>query len=85
MNPPRAEPHLHLTLREMDVLRLLRQRVGPELKKLQAKYKDDRETLNKEMMAFYQENNINPFSSCLTMNGIPPASVVTTGRPAAKA
>jgi YidC/Oxa1 family membrane protein insertase len=43
------------------------QRVGPELKKLQAQYKDDRETLNKEMMAFYKENNINPFSSCLPM------------------
>ncbi len=43
------------------------QRVGPEVKKLQAKHKGDREALNKEMMAFYQENNINPFSSCLPM------------------
>jgi YidC/Oxa1 family membrane protein insertase len=43
------------------------QRVQPELKKLQAKYKDDREALNREMMAFYQANNINPFSSCLPM------------------
>ncbi|HEV2768398.1 MAG TPA: YidC/Oxa1 family membrane protein insertase [Acidimicrobiales bacterium] len=43
------------------------QRVGPEIKKLQAKHKGDREALNKEMMAFYQENNINPFSSCLPM------------------
>lgn len=41
------------------------QRVGPELKKLQAKHKDDREALNREMMAFYQEHGINPFSSCL--------------------
>jgi YidC/Oxa1 family membrane protein insertase len=43
------------------------QRVQPELKKLQAKYKDDKETLQKEMMAFYQANNINPFSSCLPL------------------
>jgi YidC/Oxa1 family membrane protein insertase len=43
------------------------QRVQPELKKLQAQYKDDKETLQKEMMAFYQANNINPFSSCLPM------------------
>lgn len=43
------------------------QRVQPELKKLQAQYKDDKETLQREMMAFYQANNINPFSSCLPM------------------
>ena len=43
------------------------QRVQPELKKLQTKYKDDREALNREMMAFYSANNINPFSSCLPL------------------
>lgn len=43
------------------------QRVQPELKKLQTKYKDDKETLQREMMAFYQANNINPFSSCLPL------------------
>jgi len=41
------------------------QRLNPELKRLQAKYKDDRETLNKEMMAFYKANDINPMSGCL--------------------
>jgi YidC/Oxa1 family membrane protein insertase len=46
---------------------LAMQRVGPEIKKLQAKHKGDREALNREMMAFYQENNISPFSSCLPM------------------
>jgi YidC/Oxa1 family membrane protein insertase len=46
---------------------LAMQRVGPEIKKLQAKHKGDREALNREMMTFYQENNINPFSSCLPM------------------
>src|ERR1700750_134591 len=43
------------------------QRLQPEMKKLQVKYKDDREALNREMMAFYSANNINPFSSCLPM------------------
>src|SRR3954449_7849381 len=43
------------------------QRVQPELKKPQQQYKGDREALNREMMAFYQANNINPFSSCLPM------------------
>ena len=43
------------------------QRAGPEVKKLQQKHKGDREALNKEMMAFYQEHNINPFSSCLPL------------------
>jgi len=43
------------------------QRLQPEMKKLQAKYKDDREALNREMMAFYKANNVNPFSSCLPL------------------
>ncbi|HEY8108895.1 MAG TPA: YidC/Oxa1 family membrane protein insertase [Patescibacteria group bacterium] len=41
------------------------QALQPELKKLQAKHKDDRETLAKEMMAFYKKEGINPTSSCL--------------------
>src|SRR3954467_6130619 len=43
------------------------QRVQPELKKLQQQYKGDREALNREMMAFYQANNVNPMASCLPM------------------
>ncbi len=41
------------------------QRLQPELKKLQVQYKDDREALNRETMAFYTANNINPLTSCL--------------------
>lgn len=41
------------------------QRHQPELKRLQAQYKDDRERLNQEMMAFYKENGINPLSGCV--------------------
>jgi YidC/Oxa1 family membrane protein insertase len=42
-------------------------RLQPEIKKLQEKYKDDRQRLNQEMMRFYQENKVNPFSSCLPL------------------
>ncbi len=41
--------------------------VQPELKRLQKKYKDDRETLNQEMMKLYQEHGINPVGGCLPM------------------
>ena len=37
------------------------------MKKLQEKYKDDKERLNQEMMKFYRENKVNPFASCLPM------------------
>jgi YidC/Oxa1 family membrane protein insertase len=40
---------------------------APELKKLQERYKDDRQRLNEEMMKFYRENKVNPFSSCLPL------------------
>jgi YidC/Oxa1 family membrane protein insertase len=43
------------------------QRVQPEIKKLQAKYKGDRQKLNEEMMKFYQENKINPLAGCLPL------------------
>jgi YidC/Oxa1 family membrane protein insertase len=39
----------------------------PEIKKLQDKHKGDKERLNQEMMAFYRENKVNPFASCLPM------------------
>ncbi|MGZ4674924.1 MAG: YidC/Oxa1 family membrane protein insertase [Acidimicrobiia bacterium] len=43
------------------------QRVQPEIKKLQAKYKNDRQKLNEEMMKFYKENEINPLGGCLPL------------------
>lgn len=39
----------------------------PEMKKLQEKYRNDKERMNQEMMRFYRENKVNPFSSCLPM------------------
>jgi YidC/Oxa1 family membrane protein insertase len=37
------------------------------MKKLQERYKDDRQRLNEEMMKFYQEHGFNPASSCLPL------------------
>jgi YidC/Oxa1 family membrane protein insertase len=46
---------------------LAMQRLQPEMKKLQAKYKgpENREELNREMMALYKENGTSPFGACL--------------------
>ncbi len=46
---------------------LAMQRIQPEIKKLQAKYKNDRQRLNEETMAFYKENKINPLAGCLPL------------------
>jgi YidC/Oxa1 family membrane protein insertase len=43
------------------------QRAQPEMKKLQAKYKNDKQKLNEEMMKFYKENQINPLGGCLPL------------------
>jgi YidC/Oxa1 family membrane protein insertase len=40
---------------------------GPEMKRIQQKYKGDRQKLNEELMKFYRENNINPAASCLPL------------------
>jgi YidC/Oxa1 family membrane protein insertase len=43
------------------------QRLQPEMKKLQAKYKgaENREMLNQEMMRLYKDNGTSPFGACL--------------------
>ena len=43
------------------------QRLQPEMKKLQAKYKgpENREILNQEMMKLYKDNGTSPFGACL--------------------
>ena len=43
------------------------QRLQPEMKKIQAKYKDNKQRQQEEMMKFYRENNVNPMASCLPM------------------
>ena len=53
-----------LTVKQQQSMRRMTA-LQPELKKLQAKYKHDRQMLNEKMMEFYRENNTNPFGSCL--------------------
>src|SRR5688572_9400595 len=43
------------------------QRLQPQLKAIQTKYRDDREKMNQEMLAFYKANNVNPVGGCLPM------------------
>ncbi|MHB8671041.1 MAG: YidC/Oxa1 family membrane protein insertase [Acidimicrobiales bacterium] len=43
------------------------QRIQPEMKRLQAKHKGDRQKLNEEMMALYKEHGVNPFGGCLPL------------------
>lgn len=43
------------------------QKVTPEIKKIQDKYADDKEKQQEELMKFYAEHKVNPFSSCLPM------------------
>jgi YidC/Oxa1 family membrane protein insertase len=43
------------------------QRLQPEMRRLQLKYKDDRQKLNEELMAFYKENQLNPLGGCLPL------------------
>jgi YidC/Oxa1 family membrane protein insertase len=39
----------------------------PEMRRIQAQHKDDRQAQNEALMAFYRENNINPLGGCLPM------------------
>jgi YidC/Oxa1 family membrane protein insertase len=39
--------------------------LAPQMKEIQAKYKDDRQRQQAETMALYKENNVNPLSGCL--------------------
>ena len=55
-----------LTLKQFKSMQAL-QRLAPEIKALQEKYKDDKQRQQQEMMKFYQENKVNPFGSCLPL------------------
>jgi len=57
---------LPLSLKQIRSMRSL-QAHQPEIKRIQQKYKDDRQRMQREMMAFYQENKINPFASCVPL------------------
>jgi YidC/Oxa1 family membrane protein insertase len=52
------------------------QRLAPEMKKLQAQYRNDRTKLNEEMMKLYQEHKVNPLSSCLPLLAQMPVFII---------
>jgi YidC/Oxa1 family membrane protein insertase len=39
----------------------------PEIKKIQERFKDDKQRMNQEVMAFYQREKVNPLGSCLPL------------------
>jgi len=43
------------------------QRLQPELKRLQAQHRGDRQKLNEEMMKLYQQHKVNPLASCFPL------------------
>jgi YidC/Oxa1 family membrane protein insertase len=43
------------------------QTLQPKMKELQAKYKNDKEKLNQEMMALWREHGTNPLAGCLPL------------------
>jgi YidC/Oxa1 family membrane protein insertase len=46
---------------------MVMQQLQPEMRKIQQKYKDDRQKLNEELLKFYKENEINPLGGCLPL------------------
>ena len=43
------------------------QKIQPEIKKMQSKYKNDPQRLNREMMGMYKKHGVNPLGGCLPM------------------
>ncbi|HEU0025447.1 MAG TPA: YidC/Oxa1 family membrane protein insertase [Thermoleophilaceae bacterium] len=57
---------LPLTFRGVKSMQRLQQ-LQPEIKKIQERYKDDRQRMNQEVMAFYQREKVNPLGSCMPL------------------
>ncbi|MFA5787137.1 MAG: YidC/Oxa1 family membrane protein insertase, partial [Actinomycetota bacterium] len=55
-----------LTIKQVRSTRAMQQ-VQPELKKLQAKHKGDKQKLNEEVMKLYREKGVNPLAGCLPL------------------
>lgn len=57
---------LPLTIKQTQAMHDM-QRLQPQLKALQEKYKKDKQKLQEEMMKLYQEHKVNPLGGCLPM------------------
>jgi len=58
---------LHPLTKKGQVSMAKMQKLGPQMKKIKEKYKDDKETLNREMMALYKQAGATPLLGCLPM------------------
>src|SRR5438067_636459 len=57
---------LPLTFKQVRSMQGL-QKLQPEMKKIQGRYKEDKKRQQEEMMKLYQEHQINPLGSCLPL------------------
>jgi YidC/Oxa1 family membrane protein insertase len=55
-----------LTYKSLKGMRAM-QALQPRIKEIQEKYKNDKQRQQQEMMAFYKENKVNPFASCIPL------------------
>jgi YidC/Oxa1 family membrane protein insertase len=55
-----------LTYKQLKGMRAL-QALQPQIKEIQAKFKNDKQRMQQEMMNFYKENKVNPFASCIPL------------------
>ncbi len=55
-----------LTFRQLKSMQEM-QRLAPDIQAIKAKYKEDKQRQQQEMMKFYQQNKINPLASCLPL------------------
>ena len=57
---------LPLTFKQVRSMQAL-QRLQPEMKEIQKRYKDDKQRQQQAMMEFYKEHQVNPLGSCLPL------------------
>jgi YidC/Oxa1 family membrane protein insertase len=58
---------LHPITRRSQISMAKMSKMGPEMKRLQEKYKDDKEALNKAMVDFHKQQGLGPYLGCLPM------------------
>src|SRR2546430_3350475 len=57
---------LPLTFRQVRSMQAM-QRLAPEMKRIQERYKEDKQRQQQEIMKFYQEHQVNPLASCFPL------------------
>lgn len=57
---------LPLTQKSFQTMKAM-QKLQPQMAKLREQYKDEQETLNKEMIELYRRHKVNPFGGCVPM------------------